>query len=258
MHSCCTCKTSSNSWPRAKWALCCGQTQQRRAHTGAANCLMALAAPDHSRVLRLLDNHSVFARARRPEFCCNTRCQLHNNAFGKSERTSCRATLAERAEVTGLEISNRPLGDLFEGAVTYSPDRSAASISFLELDRAQSSSAPGPSSRQQQAEQKQAEGSRDSYLEFPARDQASDVSQPEQPSAPPPPKLMRVRLSVHYRVHSRQMLCIGGSQIPFGWSFLSISKLPMIWNEGDVWTAEVSRVGSLLTSLRPGRTLCTG
>ncbi|KAK9847482.1 hypothetical protein WJX84_005381 [Apatococcus fuscideae] len=35
------------------------------------------------------------------------------------------------------------------------------------------------------------------------------------------------------------MLCIGGSQIPFGWSFLSISKLPMIWNEGDVWTAEV-------------------
>jgi hypothetical protein len=24
---------------------------------------------------------------------------------------------------------------------------------------------------------------------------------------------VRVRLSVHYRVHSRQMLCIGGSQV---------------------------------------------
>lgn len=51
--------------------------------------------------------------------------------------------------------------------------------------------------------------------------------------------LVRVRLSVHYRVHSRQMLCIGGSQIPFGWSFLSIAKVPMAWNNGDVWTCEV-------------------
>lgn len=50
----------------------------------------------------------------------------------------------------------------------------------------------------------------------------------------------RVRLSVHYRVHSRQMLCIGGSQIPFGWSFLSIAKVPMTWNQGDVWICEVS------------------
>lgn len=204
--------------------------------------MMALAAPDHSRVLRLLDTRSVSARAtRRPDFYCNTRCQLHNIVSGKLERTSCRATLTEQAEATGLEIRECPLGDLFEGAATYRPDRPAASISFLELDRAQSSSNPGPGSRQPQAEQKQAEDLRDSYLEFPARDQASDVSQPEQPAAPPPPKLMRVRLSVHYRVHSRQMLCIGGSQIPFGWSFLSISKLPMIWNEGDVWTAEVSR-----------------
>ena len=47
------------------------------------------------------------------------------------------------------------------------------------------------------------------------------------------------RLSVHYRVHSRQMLCIGGSQIPFGWSFLSIAKVPMTWSEGDIWTAQV-------------------
>ena len=54
------------------------------------------------------------------------------------------------------------------------------------------------------------------------------------------PVLVRVRLSVHYRVHSRQMLCIGGSQIPFGWSFLSIAKVPMVWTEGDLWTTEVS------------------
>jgi hypothetical protein len=59
------------------------------------------------------------------------------------------------------------------------------------------------------------------------------------PARPAPPPLVRVRLNVHYRVHSRQMLCIGGSQIPFGWSFLSISKVPMTWNQGDVWTCEV-------------------
>jgi len=53
---------------------------------------------------------------------------------------------------------------------------------------------------------------------------------------------------VHYRVHSRQMLCIGGSQIPFGWSFLSIAKVPMTWSEGDVWTAEAR------TFLSAGRT----
>ena len=35
------------------------------------------------------------------------------------------------------------------------------------------------------------------------------------------------------------MLCIGGSTIPFGWSFVSISKVPMAWTPGDVWTAEV-------------------
>ena len=35
------------------------------------------------------------------------------------------------------------------------------------------------------------------------------------------------------------MLCIGGSQIPFGWSFVSISKVPMAWNPGDVWSAEL-------------------
>lgn len=28
-------------------------------------------------------------------------------------------------------------------------------------------------------------------------------------------------------------------QIPFGWSFLSIAKVPMTWLQGDVWQAEV-------------------
>ena len=40
-------------------------------------------------------------------------------------------------------------------------------------------------------------------------------------------------------MHSRQLLCIGGSQIPFGWSFLSIARVPMVWTEGDIWTTEV-------------------
>ena len=57
------------------------------------------------------------------------------------------------------------------------------------------------------------------------------------------------------------MLCIGGSQIPFGWSFLSIAKVPMTWSDGDIWTAEarallevfVSDIVVLhLTTLMPG------
>ena len=77
-----------------------------------------------------------------------------------------------------------------------------------------------------------------SSLQFPSRREAEPAPQEE-------PPLVRVRLSVHYRVHSRQMLCIGGSQIPFGWSFLSIAKVPMTWTEGDLWTTEV-RCGTLL------------
>lgn len=50
--------------------------------------------------------------------------------------------------------------------------------------------------------------------------------------------MVRVRLSVHYRVHSRQILCIGGSHIPLGWSFISIAKVPMTWNAGDIWSCE--------------------
>ena len=121
---------------------------------------------------------------------------------------------------------------------------------------------------------------------------AAYLSNPER--SEPPPELVRVKLSVHYRgacenrarvravicrrregcrracrrallcvravhatltprgaahapphttVHSRQMLCVGGSQIPFGWSFLSIAKVPMTWNQGDIWTCEVRWAG---------------
>lgn len=76
-----------------------------------------------------------------------------------------------------------------------------------------------------------------SYVQFPARQGAEPGSNQRYP-------MVRVRLNVHYRVHSRQMLCIGGSQLPFGWSFLSIAKVPLTWNPGDVWSTEV---GALLT-----------
>lgn len=69
-------------------------------------------------------------------------------------------------------------------------------------------------------------------IQFPQRSESAAGPRKE-------PPLVRVRLSVNYRVHSRQILCIGGSQIPFGWSFLSIAKVPMVWNQGDIWTAEV-------------------
>jgi len=52
------------------------------------------------------------------------------------------------------------------------------------------------------------------------------------------PRMVRVRLSVDYRVHSRQMLCVGGSAIPLGWSFLSIAKVPMSWEPQDRWVVE--------------------
>ena len=77
------------------------------------------------------------------------------------------------------------------------------------------------------------------FVEFPFREDNPDV-----PKKTPP--LVRVRLAVEYRVHSRQMLCVGGSQIPFGWSFLSIAKVPMSWNPRDVWTVEVSEWAEIL------------
>jgi hypothetical protein len=70
------------------------------------------------------------------------------------------------------------------------------------------------------------------YTYDPSTDSSGRQPEKEKP-------LVRVQLSVHYRVHSRQMLCVGGSQIPFGWSFLSIAKVPMTWNQGDIWTCEV-------------------
>lgn len=69
-----------------------------------------------------------------------------------------------------------------------------------------------------------------SFVKFPVRDTSSLKRTPP---------LVRVRLSVDYRVHSRQMLCVGGSAIPFGWSFLSIAKVPMCWQPRDTWTVEV-------------------
>jgi hypothetical protein len=75
-------------------------------------------------------------------------------------------------------------------------------------------------------------------LEIPTKFELSQRPDKQKP-------LVRVRLAVHYRVHSRQMLCIGGSQIPLGWSFLSIAKVPMTWNSGDVWTCEVGSMRAL-------------
>lgn len=76
-------------------------------------------------------------------------------------------------------------------------------------------------------------GEDDDYpVEFPTKFELMQRPDKQKP-------LVRVRLTVHYRVHSRQILCIGGSQIPMGWSFLSIAKVPMTWNSGDIWTCEV-------------------
>ena len=83
---------------------------------------------------------------------------------------------------------------------------------------------------------RQAESSGRAYLDFP-------TSSGSPPAGQPP--LIRIRLTVPYRVHSRQMLCIGGGQIPFGWSFLSIAKVPMSWTPEDVWVAEVGFLHSL-------------
>lgn len=69
-----------------------------------------------------------------------------------------------------------------------------------------------------------------SFVPFPLRDEKSIKSTPP---------LVRVRLSVQYRVHSRQMLCVGGSSIPLGWSFLSIAKVPMTWTPEDVWMVDI-------------------
>lgn len=114
---------------------------------------------------------------------------------------------------------------------------SGACFRFLSSageQRAHGVSAASQSSRGDETELsvRQDNPSSSSSLQFPSRREAEPAPHEE-------PPLVRVRLSVHYRVHSRQMLCIGGSQIPFGWSFLSIAKVPMTWTEGDLWTTEV-------------------
>ncbi len=79
------------------------------------------------------------------------------------------------------------------------------------------------------------------YVQFPVR-QSAEQGQGQRPH------MVKVRLHVHYRVHSRQVLCIGGSQLPFGWSFLSIAKFPLAWNPGDLWSTEVKALIIRLTS----------
>jgi hypothetical protein len=68
------------------------------------------------------------------------------------------------------------------------------------------------------------------FVPFPLRDDAAIKRTPP---------LVRVRLSVQFRVHSRQMLCVGGSAIPLGWSFLSIAKVPMSWTPDDIWVVDI-------------------
>jgi hypothetical protein len=65
------------------------------------------------------------------------------------------------------------------------------------------------------------------------------VSKAMQPSDMAQPQRIRVRLSVRYEVTRRQMLCVGGDKLPFGWSFMSIAHVPMTWNPGHLWTVEV-------------------
>eukprot|EP01026_Neomeris_dumetosa_P073786 TRINITY_DN7629_c0_g1_i13.p2 TRINITY_DN7629_c0_g1~~TRINITY_DN7629_c0_g1_i13.p2 ORF type:complete len:444 (-),score=75.91 TRINITY_DN7629_c0_g1_i13:1312-2643(-) len=68
------------------------------------------------------------------------------------------------------------------------------------------------------------------FLQFPSR---------QKQEKPTEQRKILVRFKVNYRVHSRQILCMGGSQLPFGWAFLSITKVPMTWNKGDDWTREL-------------------
>lgn len=67
--------------------------------------------------------------------------------------------------------------------------------------------------------------------------------------------VVKVRLTVEYKCHSRQMLCIGGSNIPFGWSFLSIAKVPMSWTEGHFWVTEVRPAPPRLSLVSSGAPL---
>lgn len=72
---------------------------------------------------------------------------------------------------------------------------------------------------------------KDVSYQYDTRTPSTEVRKPRIPS-------VRVRLSLHYRVHSRQILCVGGNELPLGWSFLSIARVPMRWTPGDVWVWE--------------------
>ena len=164
-------------------------------------------------------------------------------AFDESEKPAMVAhtqTLPSGLYHSGRQASSnpsatpRPTSQRFAWLRYSSPD-----------DRTHDVSAAAQSSRGEEADPSvwQDSSSSASSLQFPGRREAEVVPQEE-------PPLVRVRLSVHYRVHDRQMLCIGGSQIPFGWSFLSIAKVPMTWTEGDLWTTEVcSGVATALSQL---------
>lgn len=72
-----------------------------------------------------------------------------------------------------------------------------------------------------------------------SQDNVPEIQKPETVENRTPQPMIKIRFCVPFRCHSRQMLCLGGSQFPFGWSFVSIAKLPMTWNPNDLWTAEV-------------------
>lgn len=165
--------------------------------------------------------------AGRASRCTTTRAAVEGRwALGGVSSSGAGAVGASRGSssgrlsgIPGPRLSPRSLGrDSLSTARSYGSNEGRGGDELEE---------PTPS---QPVEQKQ-------YLEFPqilARkvfryDANADDEKP----------MVRVRLSVHYRCHSRQMLCIGGSNIPFGWSFLSIAKVPMSWTEGDIWVTEV-------------------
>ena len=149
--------------------------------------------------------------------CTSCACHRARKCMRRQATIHCRSVLTIHSEVL-ISTYTDTSGELMRAA-TFSRLLSQPEPWDQPLDRDVGTSSERPT------------GQSDVIL-FPQR----SPSQPEPKKDVP---LVRVRLSVHYRVHSRQMLCIGGSQIPFGWSFLSIAKVPMVWNKGDVWTAEV-------------------
>ena len=48
----------------------------------------------------------------------------------------------------------------------------------------------------------------------------------------------------HLLWYHRQTIAVAGSMSPLGWSFLSIARNPLVWDEGDWWSIEVSIISS--------------